>query len=287
MPPDQLRVATYVEKGGVAKTTSAAHIAASAVQDHGLKTLLIDLAGTQNDIATHFGLDEAVTVDDNSAPISAVFGDQWSIIRDGIDDVVDRMIYETSEGVDVIPSDPGLEGADNNLANVPIEERYTKLEAFISADLAHYDFIILDLPGKGDNIAINGLVAAGDVVAPVKPGKFEQNQLAQIEEDLRIIREEDLDDVALPRPLRLCQVIVTMYQQNRRLQEAFVKHVEETYPDLVAPAVVNQTEDVLHVQADGHTLFGVSDEALYETGMRARDAYRAITADLLDRLRHD
>lgn len=286
MPPNQRRVATYVEKGGVAKTTTSAHIAASAVQDHGLKTLVIDLAGTQNDIATHFGLDEAIADDEDSAPISAVFGDQWSIIRDGIDDVVDRMIYETSEGVDVIPSDIGLEGADNNLANVPIEERYTKLEAFISADLSHYDLVILDLPGKGDNIAINGLVAAGNVIAPVKPGKFEQNQLGQIQEDLRVIREDDLDDVSLPRPLQLRQVIVTMYQQNRRLQEAFVDHVESAYPDLMAPAVVNHTEDILHVQADGHTLFGVSDDALYETGQRAREAYRAITDDLLTRLTH-
>jgi chromosome partitioning protein len=197
------------------------------------------------------------------------------------------MIYETSEGVDVIPSDPGLEGSDNNLANVPIEERYTKLEAFISADLSHYDLVILDLPGKSDNIAINGLVAAGDVIAPVKPGKFEQNQLGQIEADLRVIREEDLEDVSLPRPLALRQVIVTMYQQNRRLQEAFVEHVETEYPDLVAPAVVNHTEDILHVQADGHTLFGVSDEALYDTGKRARAAYYENTADLLDRLRHE
>lgn len=44
----------------------------------------------------------------------------------GIDDVVKRMIYETSESVDVIPSSPGLEGANNNLANVPIEQCYTK-----------------------------------------------------------------------------------------------------------------------------------------------------------------
>lgn len=287
MQTEQRRVAVYVEKGGVAKTTTAAHIAASAVQDHGLDTLIIDLAGTQNDIATHFGLTDRIAAAADSAPISAVFGEQWNIIRDGIDDVVERMLFETAEGVDVIPSDPGLDGADNQLANVPIEDRYSKLAAFIDADLSHYDFVILDLPGKGDNIAINGLVAAGDVVAPVKPGAFERSQLGQLQTALRVIREEDLADVALPRPPHLRQVVVTMFQQNRRRQEDFVEHVEAEYPDLVAPAIVNRTEDVLHAQADGHTLFGVPDDNLYDTGKRAREAYREITSDLLHRLSHD
>lgn len=287
MNNDQMRVATYVDKGGVAKTTSSAHIAASAVEDHGLDTLIIDLAGSQNDIATHFGLDEAIAADDNSAPISAVFGDQWEIIREGIDDVVDRMIYATDEGVDIIPSDPGLEGADNNLANVPIEERFTKLSDFIDDDLGRYDFIVLDLPGKPDNIAINGLIAAGDIVTPVKPGKFEENQLGKIQEDLRQMRDEDLDDLHLPRGLHLTQVLVTMYQRNHRMQDQFVEHVETEYPDLAAPAIVPQSENVLQAQGVGCTLFAMDDEDLYNTGERARDAYRQITADLLQKLRHD
>jgi len=287
MPPDQLRVATYVEKGGVAKTTTSAHVAASAVVNHDLDSLIIDLAGTQNDIAAHFGLDEVVDADDDAAPISVIFGDQWNIIRDGVDDVIDRMIYETDEGVDVIPSDMGLEGADNNLANVPIEERYTKLHQFIDEDLDFYDLVVLDLPGKSDNIAINGLVAAGDVLAPVKPGAFERNQLGKIEEDLAVIRDQDLSDVGLPRDLQLQQIVVTMYQQNRRLQEQFIEHVDKKYPDLVAPEVVAHTEDILHAQDAGQTLFAMDDDELYATGERAREAYRANTADLLDRLTHE
>jgi chromosome partitioning protein len=170
------------------------------------------------------------------------------------------------------------------LASVPIEERYTKLQEFVDEQLGHYDLVVLDLPGKSDNIAINGLVAAGDVLAPVKPGKFEQNQLASIQKDLAAIRDEDLTDVDLPRRLQLVQVIVTMFQSNRTLQEDFVDHVNEEYADLAAPVPVNQTEDILHAQSDGHTLLCVSDEGLYETGKRARERYETITADLLERL---
>lgn len=281
---DQIRTATYVEKGGVAKTTTAAHIAAAAAKHHDLDTLIIDLAGTQNDIAAHFGLTDTINKDEDSVPISAIFSDQWRMIRDGIDDVLGRMIYKTEEGVDVIPSDMGLEGADNNLASEPIEQRYTKLNEFIDEELTHYDLIILDLPGKSDNIAINGLVAAGDVIAPVKPGTFEKNQLGNIQRDLAAIRDEDLSDVDLPRGLTLSQVIVTMYQTNRRLQEEFTQHVKDEYSELAAPVTVNQTEDILHVQSDGQTLFGTPDDELYKTGIRARQRYETITHDLLERL---
>lgn len=55
-----MRAATYVERGCVGKTTSAAHIAISARQDHDLDVLLLDLAGTQNDLATQFGLADSI-----------------------------------------------------------------------------------------------------------------------------------------------------------------------------------------------------------------------------------
>jgi len=52
---------------GRGKTTTAAHVAVAAAQNHDLNTPFIDLAGTQNDLATHFG----ISIDEESidAPI--------------------------------------------------------------------------------------------------------------------------------------------------------------------------------------------------------------------------
>lgn len=204
-----LTAATYVQKGGVGKTTTAAHVAVAAAQNHDLNTLLIDLAGTQNDLATHFG----ISIDEESidAPISAVFGDQWELIRNGIDNVVERMTFDTGEGPVLIPADPGLGAADNNLANVPREERYDRLADFIAEDLAAtYDFVLVDLPGKEDNIAISGLYAVEDVIAPLRPGAFERNQLENLEADLQEIRD------AYPVDPRLAMVLPTMIDRRTR-----------------------------------------------------------------------
>ncbi|RDZ96640.1 ParA family protein, partial [Haloferax sp. Atlit-6N] len=183
----------YVGKGGVGKTTSAAHTAVAAATDHDRDVVLLDLAGTQNDLATQFGLGDEVA--DPDAPISAVFGDDWEFIAENIPDVVDRMVYDTGEGPDLVPSDKGLNGADNNLASVPVEERYLKLDAFIDEHLAErYDVVLLDLPGKEDNISLNGVFAAEHVVTPLCPGAFERHQLDSLRDDLAAIRS-DLQDV--------------------------------------------------------------------------------------------
>jgi chromosome partitioning protein len=270
------RAAFYVEKGGVGKTTSAAHTAVSASQDHGLDVLLIDLAGTQNDLATQFGLTDEVK--DVDAPISAVFGDDWEFIRENIPDIVDRMVFETDEGPDLIPSDPGLGGADNNLANVPREERYGKLEAFISEELSgRYDLVLMDLPGKEDNIALNGLFAAENTVAPLKPGAFERAQLAALDEDLQEISEShDVEP-------QLTLVFASMVDRRTNLAEEFVDELKDAYPDVSGEAIP-ATQNIGNQQAAGRTLFDLKDDELYATGREAREAYRANTELLLNRI---
>jgi len=276
------RAATYVEKGGVGKTTSAAHIAVAA-HNMGHEVLLVDLAGTQNDLATHFGLsivdeetaDDGVSID---APISAVFGDDWAFLRDNIDDLLDRMTFPTDEGPDLIPADSGLGGADNNLANIPLEERYQKLDGFVEDLVAEqYDLVIFDLPGKEDNIALNGLFAARNVVAPLKPGAFERDQLQKLDATLEEISADlDVD-------LGLALIIPTIISSQETLSESFVEYMTEEYPEIVGEPVT-KTADIGNNQNAGRTLFAVPDDELYATGKRAREAYSANTEQLLHRL---
>lgn len=272
-----LRAATYVEKGGVGKTTTSAHVAVAAVREHDLDVVLIDLAGKQNDLSTHFGMNDEV--EDLDAPISAIFGEDWGFIRDNIPDVVDRMVHDTGEGIDLIPADPGLGGADNNLANVPVEERFSKLDEFITQDLSdRYDFVLLDLPGKEDNIALNGLFAARNVIAPLKPGVFERNQLENLRADLDDLHEEH------PIDPRLVMVIPTMVKSSTNLSKKFVAELQEAYLGQAAPVPVPNSQDISKKQNEGCTLFAVPEDELYNTGQRVLEAYRENTIELLNRL---
>lgn len=267
-------VTTYVEKGGVGKTTTAAHIAVAAHQEHDRDVLLLDLAGTQNDLASQFGLD--AIVEEIDAPISTVFGDDYEFVRDNVSDLLNRMTFETDEGPDLIPADPGLGAADNSLASVPLERRYDQLDRFLDDLVAdEYDLLVMDLPGKEDNIALNGLSAAKNVVAPLRPGKFELNQLARLDAQLGELSED------IGETIELVAVVPTVIDSTTNLSEEFVAELEAEYPDLTTEPVA-KTADIGSLQQQGKTLFAA--EELYETGERARKAYREIADQIINQI---
>ncbi len=277
MANEVIRLATYVQKGGVSKTTTSAHATVAAAQDHGLDAVLIDLAGTQNDLATQFGLTE--DIDDLDAPLSAIFGENWEFIRENVDNLVDRMVFDTGEGPDLIPADDGLGGANNNLANVPLEERFTVLDEFITSHLApRYDLVVMDLPGNGNNIVLNGLFAAQQTLAPLQPGEFELNQLDRLKADLEEIgaTHDGVDP-------ELSMVVPTAIDNREPQDKAFASEVEDKYEDVVGPRIT-KTADIKRGQGNGETIFAVDEDELLDTGVRAREAYRQLTTDLLDRL---
>ena len=276
---DTLTACTYVEKGGVGKTTCAAHLAIAAAQHHELDVVLLDLAGTQNDLATQFGLESDIA--DNNRPVSAVFGDNWSMITDAVPNIVEEMTFDTGEGPDLIPSSEGLDGVESNLTNVPREDRFNILDKFIRDQLAdRYDLILVDLPGKEDNIALNGLRACEHVIAPVVPGAFEQSQLTRLNRDLdELLSEYGADP-------RLSLVIPNRVQRGQRLDQKTVEQLKEKYTDRVSP-VVRKSQDVSNLQAEGKTLFAVSEDELLSTAIEARDAFAAATDQLLTTLTND
>lgn len=268
------RAAVDIGKGGVGKTTTIAHIAAQAEN-----AIAIDLSAKQNDLATHFGVD----VSDPDVPLSAVFSDKWDIITDSIENVVERMTYETNEGVDIIPSDPGLSGADNNLGSIPVEDRYLKMNQFVDEHLAEqYDAVLFDLAGKEDNITLNGVVAATNLISPACPGKFEENQLKQEVLDTDEFRNDygqTLDEHSIPHP-QLRMVIPTMIDQRENESQRFLDYLNETFDGLVTEPIVNSA-NVGSAQTSGSTLYAMDDDELYKTGERAKEAYRNIASELL------
>lgn len=279
------RGATFVKKGGVGKTTTAGHVGVAAATDHNLDVILLDLTD-QNDLFVQFGIYDHLEDDDGDTtidvPVSAVFRDDWDLIANSDDNILDRMTYHTSEGVDLIPSDPGLGGADNTLANAPVEDRYTRLNTFVKNTLApEYDFVLFDLPGAENNIALNGLFAAEHVIAPLKPGKFESEQLDRLDRDLEAIRD------AHPVDPQLTMVVPTMIDGRTNLSERFLADLRDEangYPKAVAPAPVDKSQGISNTQDEGRTLFAVADDELSSTAQRAREAYRTNTTELLTRL---
>jgi len=281
MASSALRAATFLDKGGVGKTTTTAHIGV-ALDHEGYDVLLLDLAGKQGDLAKQFGLRSEIETGEERWPnITTVFQDQWSQIADQLPTAVEDLIVSTGEGPDLIPAHESLDGLDTILGNIDdTTDRYSRLDHFLSEYVAEdYDIILLDLPGSTSNISYNGLWAAEKVIAPVRPGPFEAEQADQLRRDLKTIREEQ--DVHI----KLEMVLLNEVDERTKAGQAYLDEFESEYPGAMAPSQIPSSQDIQNAQMTGSTLFGLDNPSV--TAERAIGSYEKNAKELVERLGGD
>lgn len=287
MSAETMRAAVYIDKGGTGKTTNAGHLGA-ALSELGSDVLLIDLAGKQSDLADALGVYEQVQEDieneDDFPNVATTMGNRWGDVAEmvGAEDAVDRLVYETDSGVDLIPAHSDLDGLDADLGNVDdVDERYNRLRLFLDEyidPLDRWDIVLLDMPGLANNITYNGLWAARNVVTPVAMGSFELKQARSLKTDLETIRESYGEDV------RLQMVIPNLYDRRTNLHQEMLEQFEADFPELIAPEFVVDSQQIRTATERGQTLFDLPDEELAKTGKDAKSAFLKNAEELHDRL---
>lgn len=239
------RAAAFLDKGGTGKTTTVAHLGV-ALSEQGNDVLLIDLAGKQGDLAKHFGVwktyQAAIETDDDWPNISTVFEDAWPTIAEKLgDEAMADLVIETDEGPDLIPAHPGLDTLDSELGNIDdARERYSRLERFLDdyVDPLGYDIVLIDLPGMTNNVAYNGLWAAGHVITPVEMGPFEAEQADALRRDLAKL----VDSFAVDIELTL--VLSNKVDTRTNLAEEYLAAFQEEYPEAIASKYIPYSQDI-------------------------------------------
>jgi len=279
------RCSTYLDKGGTGKTTCTAHLGVALQQTCDQDVLLIDLAGKQGDLAKTFGLWEQVQqdiADEEDFPnVATTMEENWANVAELLDDPVDQLVYETGEGVDLIPAHPSLDALDADLGNVDdAQERYARLRDFLDeyVDPLDYSVVLLDLPGVANNVSYNGLWATESVVAPVQMGPLEFEQARGLESDLAGIRDSYGVDV------ELTMLVPNLFDRRTNLDEEVHERFLDEFGDVVGPQKIVASQAIRQATNDGHTLFALEDDDLTKTAREARDAFVATAEELLDRL---
>ena len=203
------------QKGGVGKTPTAVNLGAS-IADAGYATLLADLDPQCNaTVALGVSKDTSPNVYDclsGDLPLS------------------EAAVPSSIEALDVVPSTPGLAGANVELPRIPGSE--TILRDRLGSVRDRYLFTLLDCPPSLGPLTVNALVAADKVIVPVQTEYFALEGLAQLLDTLSLIQRE------LNPRLSVAGMILTMHDGRTRLARDVEREVREHFPELVFDTVV-------------------------------------------------
>jgi len=243
------------QKGGVGKTTTTVSLGA-ALAMRGYRTLIID-ADPQANATTALGL--------RSDEAAAGLYDALVDGRPGAEVVRPTAI----EGLDLLPTDANLAGAEVELVNLP--EREFRLRRLVAQLRPLYAVILIDCPPSLGLLTVNALAASDEVIIPVQCEYLSLEGLGHLSQTIRLVQ------AGLNPSLRVRGILLTMFDGRtniaKQVEEEVRKHFDNTFR-----AVIPRSVRLSEAPSFGQPI------QLYDRRSAGAIAYESLAQELLESL---
>lgn len=202
----QLRTTAILNlKGGVAKTTTAVNMAAILASQHGKKVLLID-ADSQCNTTEFMGITRKYLLN-----FSVLLREPVTMLTQ--QDLTGNYIHPSKyQDIDLIPADDSLMDLDLGAVKAG-GAQVQSLRLVLNAVKDKYDFAIVDCPPAFNAACAAALVAADDVIIPIKLDAFSIRGMGNLMRQVRNMNK-------INPKLRLAGVLPTMWYKDTQVEEA-------------------------------------------------------------------
>ncbi len=250
----QRRIAFINEKGGSAKTTLVANIAASRALHRGRRVLAIDM-DPQGQLGKVLGVD--VRQPRRSAVdllLDSVLGESPAASLDPVPDPASVLptVRTKIPRLDVIVSNKSLAlfplfGEPRGDEDDPTGQLARSLDA--ASELARYELVLFDAPPSFGPLTLNVLRAANEIVVPVPLTYLAMDGCAELLRTVATVRSR------YHHPdLRLTMVVPTFYRRTRLAHEILEK-LKNRFPKQIAHTVVGYHVRIDEAQSRGLSIF--------------------------------